>query len=109
MTCVSCCQCGNAIEDDTALCHECCVALDDYEAHTVECGPTAAMTDEECRVFEQEVVPFGKFAGLSLGGVPLGYLDWLDGLPNFRNQLNRYLRNKQVAEMPREAAEGSET
>ncbi len=51
MTCVSCCQCGNAIEDDTALCHECCVALngDEQDAEIKRLASSLPMTRDGVR------------------------------------------------------------
>ncbi len=62
----------------------------------VERGPHAPMTEEECQVFEREAMIFGKHSGVKVSGVPLDYLIWLDGEPDFRRKLNRYLRSERI-------------
>lgn len=62
----------------------------------VERGPLAAMTDEEAKAFGSEVVPFGKWASWRVDSCPMDWLDWLDAQPDFRRQVNRYLRSERV-------------
>jgi uncharacterized protein (DUF3820 family) len=76
---------------------------EEQPTRVVEKGSMAAMTNEEAKAFEAELMPFGKWANKLVCEVPLDYLDWLDGQRDFRKQLNRYLRNKQVMAMEREA------
>lgn len=59
--------------------------------------PQHAMSDEEARRFERRTMEFGKYAGQPIGSeVPLSYLVWLDEQPDFRRELNRYLRRREV-------------
>lgn len=76
----------------------------DRPMRVIEKGPLAAMTGEETSAFECADVPFGKHQGIPVGQTPLGYLDWLDGQPDFRRQLDRYLRNDRVKREPREGS-----
>ena len=55
-----------------------------------------AMDETEARAFDKEIMEFGKHKGASMGEIPLDYLLWLEEQPNFRKQLNRYLRSKYV-------------
>jgi hypothetical protein len=57
-------------------------------------GP--AMTDEESREFEMRPMPFGTHMNKQIRIVPLDYLLWLEEQPDFRRDLNRYLRNPQI-------------
>ena len=62
----------------------------------------AAMTDEEAREFKKERVPFGKFKTYMIKDVPLDDLCWIDEQPDFRRQVNRYLRNPQIQDQQAE-------
>jgi len=50
------------------------------------------MADEEARRFKKQVMDFGIHYGKCIEDVPLDYLVWLEEQPDFRRQLNRYLR-----------------
>jgi len=54
-----------------------------------------AMSDQEAKRFEQEVMPFGKHKGKAVVDVPLDYLFWLDG-DEFRRRLPGYLLSDRV-------------
>ena len=54
------------------------------------------MTDAECREFEKEGVPFGKFAGHRVGEAGLEYLRWLSD-QTFIDQLRKYLANETIS------------
>lgn len=51
--------------------------------------------DELCK-FGMQRMEFGKHAGLMVDEVPLDYLLWLDGQPDFRHDLRRYLASPSV-------------
>ena len=56
------------------------------------------MGDHESADFEagrgqMSRMPFGMHENKSIGDTPIAYLLWLDGEPDFRRQLNRYLRS----------------
>ena len=53
-----------------------------------------AMTNKEGRRFEAEPMPFGQHMDTLIGEVPIDYLEWLDEQPDFRRELNRYLRGR---------------
>ena len=53
-----------------------------------------AMDKTEARAFDNEIMEFGKYKGTRMGEIPLDYLLWLEEQPDFRKQLNRYLRSK---------------
>jgi len=61
-------------------------------------APIPAMTDAEARQFGQTTMPFGKHSGQRVDEVPIDYLEWLDEQPDFRRDLNRYLRSERVSE-----------
>lgn len=54
------------------------------------------MADDEARAFGCQPMEFGKWALRPIKDVPMDYLVWLETQPDFRRQLNRYLRNPQV-------------
>lgn len=54
------------------------------------------MSDEQVREFELLRMPFGSYSEKQIQDVPLDYLLWLEGEPDFRRQLNRYLRSRQM-------------
>jgi uncharacterized protein (DUF3820 family) len=54
------------------------------------------MTNAESREFGDERMPFGKHSGQRIDEVPREYLDWLDGQPDFRRELARYLRSDRI-------------
>lgn len=55
-----------------------------------------AMTNDEAKVFERTCMPFGAYKDKPIGDVPLGYLDWLVGEPDFKRDVRRYLANPVV-------------
>ncbi len=69
---------------------------------TTEVVRDAPMTDEEAARFELNYMPFGMHADKWIRDVPRIYLEWLECEPDFRRQLNRYLRSDKVANEPRE-------
>ena len=54
------------------------------------------MTNEEATAFGSEGVPFGIWQNKLVSETPLDYFDWLDAQPDFRRQVNRYLRNGRI-------------
>jgi len=49
-------------------------------------------TDQQALKWSKETtMPFGKYAGERICDVPADYLEFLDGLPDFRQDLGRYL------------------
>ena len=63
-----------------------------WPACTIERDPP--MTDDEARAFERKTIGFGKYSDSLIGDIPIEYLVWLDEQPDFRRQLNAYLRSK---------------
>jgi len=59
------------------------------------------MTTAEVRQFERQIMTFGMHKGMAVSDVSLEYFDWLDTEPDFRRQLNRYLRNPKIQNEPR--------
>lgn len=63
-----------------------------------------AMDDVEAKRFESQVMPFGKYGPDGEDGpkrvcdVPISYLTWIDEQPNFRKDLTRYLRRRDIWE-----------
>lgn len=55
-----------------------------------------AMTDEESRKFDSEIMPFGKHKGSKISEIPLQYLVWLSEQPNFNNKLTAYLQSPRI-------------
>ena len=58
--------------------------------------PISAMSPLEAKRFAHETMEFGKHSGKAIGDVPLDYLDWLAGQPDFHVRLNRYLRSAAI-------------
>ena len=57
------------------------------------------MTDEQCREFEKEDIPFGAYVGKRIGTAEnnvLAYLRWLAD-QTFIDQLRKYLANETIA------------
>jgi hypothetical protein len=54
------------------------------------------MTDDESRKFGQRAIEFGRYACQPVESVPLDYLLWLDEQPDFRRDLNKYLRSDRI-------------
>ncbi len=55
------------------------------------------MTDDEAKRFGLQPMPFGRHHfGKPIKDVPLDYLLWLETEPDFRRQLNRYLRSRRM-------------
>ena len=88
----------------------CAVLPPEYHpTRVVERGPHAPMTDEDSKGFENKSIPFGKYIGQQISSVPLSYLCWLDDQPDFRRELNRYLRSERIqAEQEQHEAAGGE-
>lgn len=55
-----------------------------------------AMDNEEAKRFERLRMPFGSHKNKPIADVPLGYLDWLVGEPDFKRDVRRYLANPVV-------------
>lgn len=59
-----------------------------------DAGP---MTDGETVAFGRKMMPYGKYMGVRVNEVPVGYLDWLVGeSDDLKTQLKRYLLNDAV-------------
>lgn len=54
------------------------------------------MTRDELCKFGMHRMEFGKWQGKMVDEVPLDYLLWLDGQPDFRHELRRYLANPTI-------------
>ena len=64
-------------------------------------APLEPMSDERAKLFESEMMPYGKHAGELIGDVASKnprYLIWLADAPtDFQHDLKRYLRNPNVS------------
>ena len=58
-------------------------------------APADAMTDEEARLFGNDIMNFGKYKGARVDDVPLDYLEYIDG-DDWRGKLRRYLRSRRI-------------
>jgi len=56
------------------------------------------MSDEEALRFAWQVLKFGKHEGDMIADVPLSYLVWLDEQDDFRGEVRRYLRRREIWE-----------
>ncbi|MGB0600375.1 MAG: hypothetical protein ACPGLY_27170 [Rubripirellula sp.] len=73
-----------------------CELYDDRFPVVIPPGTVQPMTDEESRAFESHIVEFGKWKDRMIREIPIGYLLWLDGQPDFRMKLKRYLASERI-------------
>ena len=67
-----------------------------HPTRIVEHGPLAPMGDTESKFFGAQPMPFGTHQNKRVDEVPMDYMEWLDREPDFRKQLNRYLRSERI-------------
>ena len=64
--------------------------------------PVVPLTNRECIIFEEELMPYGKYMNLTIGDImdtDPDYLHWL-GSTKFISQLNSYLAAKRTRSLP---------
>lgn len=72
-------------------------------------SPICPMNDMEARVFEENLMPYGKHRGENVGSVPLDYLLWLaDNKDDFHGELRRYCLSRRVQDEQDSPAETAE-
>ena len=54
------------------------------------------MTDDEAKRFGSTQMPFGKWELCPIDDVPMEYFVWMEEQPDFRRQLNAWLRNPRI-------------